>query len=345
MKEWYLIGDSTKPNMIGGYENQGFIDCKDDAFAEALTTDIASTVTLFNYDLSESQEIRGIIEGNTADTSLKSMERSILVSIGTLHSGDYIFFEEEYWIVDGRPGNNKTYEKATIRECQYNLRWQKNDGTIVERWAAHSSASKYDVGETGNKTITLTSNNFSIIIPYDKDGLTIDGKRVFIDTAEVPQKVFKITRADDVLFLHGSHGGTLSLIADKTELNTDTDRPDLRLCDYISPITSTPSLPSEETTDLVAAISGDTNLKVGFPRTYTVTFADKDGNEVDWNDVEFSWNIVSGFDSDNIQQTVTNNKIELFTDDESLIDEKIALQLLINTVVYSTITISISDII
>lgn len=52
MKEWYLIGNKTKPNMLGGYENQGFLDYKEDAFAESLETDIATTVLLCNSDLS-----------------------------------------------------------------------------------------------------------------------------------------------------------------------------------------------------------------------------------------------------------------------------------------------------
>ena len=227
MQEWYLIGNNTKPNMIGGYENEGFLDCKDDAFYETLETDMADTVILYNYDLSESKEIRAIVEGNTADTQLKSMERSILVPVGTLHSGDYIFFEDEYWIVDGRPGNNKIYEKATLKECQYKLRWQKSDGTIIERFANLTSSSKYDVGENSNNTIILTSNNYLIIIPNDKDSMTLDGKRVFIDLSDIPEKVFKITRNDDVLFAHGSHGGTLNLIADTTEFNKDKDNQEL----------------------------------------------------------------------------------------------------------------------
>ena len=70
MKEWYLIGNNTKPNMLGGFENQSFTDYKDDAFAESLETDIAKTVTLHNYDLSVSTEIRCIIQGNSADTQL-----------------------------------------------------------------------------------------------------------------------------------------------------------------------------------------------------------------------------------------------------------------------------------
>lgn len=268
MKEWYLMTDNTRPNITSGFENEAFRNYKDDTLMESLDSDIADTVLLYNYDLSTHIKIKGIISGNLADTQLKSMERSIIVPIGTLHSGDYIFFEDEFWIVDGRPGNNKVYEKATLKECQYKLRWQKDDGTIVERWANLTSASKYDVGETGNNTIFLTSNNLTIIIPHDKDSLTIDGKRVFIDSSEIPEKVFKITRNDDVLFTHGLHGGTLNLIADKTELNLAVDRQDLRICDYISTEnvnTTLPSIIQNKTGISKASISfsGKPVLKIG----------------------------------------------------------------------------------
>lgn len=296
MKEWYLIGNKTKPNMLGGYENQSFVDYKEDAFSESLETDIASTILLFNHDLSQSIELRGIIQGNVADSSLKSMERCILVPIGTLHSGNYIFFEDEYWLVDGRPGNNGEYEKAVLKECQYKIKWQKDDGTIIERWANFTSASKYDVGESGNSTIILSSNNFTILIPHDEDGLTLDGKRIFVDTSETPKKVFKITRNDDVLFLHGSHGGTLSLIADKTEFNPNRDNQELRICDYIDPSSHLPPTPSEpdETTDLLTAritFKGNHDLKIGGNyKSISGYFEDLYGNQTS---IVGTWDIIT----------------------------------------------------
>ena len=346
MKEWYLIDRPSTTS--GGYENEAFNDYRNDAIYDMLETDLADTVTIYNYDLSESKEIRGIIEGNTADTQLKSMERSILVPVGTLHSGDYIFFEDEYWIVDGRPGNNKIYEKATLKECQYKLRWQKDDGTIVERFANLTSSSKYDVGENRNNTIILTSNNYLIIMPNDKDSMTIDGKRVFIDLSDIPEKVFKITRNDDVLYNHHTHGGTLNLIADKTELNKEKDNQELWLCDYIdisSPSTPTPPKPSnpDETADLSAKISGNTNLRIGVTRTYTVTLSDKEGNAVQWNDTKYSWNVISDFD---VRQTVTENKISLTVEDEDFIDSSFLLQVikLNDSSVLSEIEITVIDV-
>ena len=280
MKEWYLT--NPKPNITSGYENDALSEYAQDNFTDVLETTFSDTALLFNYSLSESKEIKCIIQGNIANTQLKSMERTILVPIGTLHSGDYVFFEDEYWIVDGRPGNNKSYEKATLKECQYKLRWQKDDGTIIERWVYLTSSSKYDVGENGNNTIVLTSNNYLITIPNDEDSMTLDGKRVFIDLSDIPEKVFKITRNDDVLFAHGSHGGTLNLIADKVELNKEKDNQELRICDYIDSSTPPPQ-PStpDETEDLFAKITfkGTQELKIGGNyKTLTGSFVDNDSN-------------------------------------------------------------------
>ena len=338
MKEWYLLTSDTCPNSTGGYENDAFVDYKDDAFQEVLQTDMATSVSLYNSDLSESKEIRCIVQGNTADTQLKSLERIVLVPIGTLKAGMYILFENRYWLVTGYPGNNKIYEKATIILCQYKLRWQDDSGQIIERWANFTSASKYDTGENGNQTIFLTSNNFTVWVPEDDDAFTLDKKRVFIDrNVKNPTKVFEITRSDDVLYLFGEdHGGILSFIADKTELNLEVDRPDLGLCDYKEPTPLPPD--SDETTDLLAVISGKSNLINGFSRTYSVEFKDNNGNIK--QDVDFTWNVESDFD---VQQTINGNQIELSVDDESLIGSSFVLQALVHDKVLSEFEIMITS--
>lgn len=338
MQEWYLLTSDTRPNATGGYENDAFLDYKDDAFQEALQTDISTTVTLYNYNLTKSRQIRCIIQGNTADTQLKSLERTVLASIGTLKAGMYILFEDRYWLITGYPGNNKIYEKATMILCQYKLRWQDDSGKVIERWANFTSASKYDTGHSGNQTIMLTSNNFTIWIPEDDDSATLDTRRVFIDRDEVhPTKVFEITRSDDVLYLFGEeHGGILSFIADKDELNLSVDRPDLGLCDYKEP-TPLPPEP-DETTDLSAVISGKSNLINGFSRTYSVEFKDSNGDIK--QDVDFTWNVESDFD---VQQTISGNQIELSVDDKSLIGSSFILQILVQDKVLSEFEITITS--
>ena len=338
MKEWYLLTSDTHPNSIGGYENDSFVDYKNDAFTEALQTDLASIVILYNYDLTYSQEIRCVIQDNTASTQLKSLERTILAPIGTLKAGMYILFEDRYWLITGYPGNNKIYEKATMILCQYKLRWQDDTGKVIERWANFTSASKYDVGHSGNQTIMLTSNNFTIWIPEDDDSATLDTRRVFIDRDAIhPTKVFEITRSDDVLYLFGeAHGGILSFIADKDELNLEVDRPDLGLCDYKEPAPLPPE--PDETTDLSAVISGKSNLINGFSRTYSVEFKDSNGDIK--QDIDFTWNVESDFD---VQRTINGNKIELSVDDKSLIGSSFILQILVQDKVLSEFEITITS--
>lgn len=337
MKEWYLIGNNTKPNMIGGYENQAFLDYKDDAFAESLDTDIAKSVILYNYDLSESTEIRCIVQGNSADTQLKSMERVGLFVRGTVKAGMYIFYENRYWLITGYPSYNGIYEKAVMQLCQYKLRWQNAKGEIIERWICASSAAKYDTGEKSNSTIVLSTDNLTLLLPNDDESLDLDGKRVFIDKREVnPTKVYKITRTDSILYDFGEeHGGILSFIADKTELNTTTDRQDLRLCDYIEVSDDTPN-PSEdpttppenpdEMTDLRATITfkDSQELKIGgTTKTLTGSFVDSDDNVT--TDIGI-WEVITIDELlPYLKYTITDNTLKINVLDTDLIDSKVRI--------------------
>lgn len=340
MQEWYLLMPDTRPNITGGYENESFIDYKDDAFYEMLQTDIASNVLLYNSDLSSSSIIRCVIQGNTADTQLKSMERVGLFSCGTVKAGMYIYFEDRYWLITGYPGTNGIYEKATMVLCQYKLRWQNSSGDIIERWCNGTSASKYDMGENGNSTITLSSNTFALLLPDDELVLELDGKRVFIDKHKTtPTKVYKVTRSDDILYDYGdSHGGILSFIADKTELNPITDNQELRICDYHSPTPSPEPPVPDETTDLSAVISGGNTLRCGRAKSWTVTFLDQNGNEI--VDQNFQWKVDSEYD---VKQVVDGQRIQLKVDDEQLIDCSFLLSVIVDDNVIAKVEITIID--
>ena len=338
MKEWYLM-NNHKPNTVSGYEGDILTDFAQSNFTDVLETAFSDAVLLYNHDLSDCKEIRCVIQGNSADTYLKSMERVALFPIGTVKAGMYIFFENRYWLITGYPSNNKSYEKATLVLCQYKLKWQNANGDIVERWINASSGSKYDVGESETKTITLASDNLILLIPDDEETLNLDGKRVFIDKRPVPTKVYKITRSDDILFDYGVHGGILSFITDRKELNEATDNQELGICDYNPP--TTPPEEDDETTissgTITGTISGNKSLKVGFARTYTANLVDEDGNAVEWSD-EFKWNVVSDIE---VGLTENGDQIELLVDDEDLVDSTFFLQILNGNSVITQIEITV----
>ena len=116
----------------------------------------------------------------------------------------------------------------------------------------------------------------------------------------------------------------------------------MRICDYIdasSPLPPTPSEP-DETTDLRCVISGNTNLKNGYIRTYTATFTDKNGNPIDWQDVNYQWNVVSDFE---VNQTTNENKITVSVNDENLIGGSFFVSVCIDEIILSEIKINIVE--
>ena len=333
MKEWYLM-DNHKPNVVSGYEGDILSDFAQSNFNDVLETTFSDSVILYNYDLSDAKEIRCVIQGNSADTRLNSIKRTGLFPIGTVKAGMYVYFDNAFWLITGYPSSNRSYEKATLDICQYKLKWQNSKGDIIERWGNFTSASKYDDGLQDGRTIVLSSDNLNILLPNDEESLGLAYRRVFIDTKTLPEKVYIISRTDDVLYNFGEHGGILSFIADKTELDIRNDNQELGICDYISPI---PPKDDDETTILSANIVGNTNLKVGFERTYTATILDESGNVVEWSD-DYHWNVVSLID---VGVNAIGNKAKVLVEDDDLVDEKFKLQVLTGEVLVGEIVVTI----
>ena len=324
MKERMKIsGISPRDEMIRDGQN---------LLKEELEHDTSYSPTMYFYDAENEKDdkLANFRVYGRKNSSLNGNYMNYLTTYDNpVKIGDYIHDtkDDTYWLVYTAFNVNDIEYTGKLIQCNYLLRWQLSDGKIVQRWTNIVSASKYDTGENGNSTIVLSSNNFTILMGYCDEALELEEKRVFIDIRKVPKKVFKITRGDDVLYNAGSIGMLLSFIADKTELNKDKDNQELGICDYIHPATPTPPKPSnpDETADLSAKISGNTNLRIGVTRTYTVTLSDKEGNAVQWNDTKYSWNVISDFD---VRQTVTENKISLTVEDEDFIDSSFLLQVI-----------------
>ena len=336
-----ITGHTPREEMIRDGQN---------LLKEELEHDSSYSPTMFFYDSDNKVDDRlaNLRVYGRKNSSLNGNYMNFLTTYDNpVKIGDYIHDtkDDTYWLVYNSFNVNDVHYEGKLIQCNYPLKWQLSNGKVVERWANIVSASKYDTGETGNATIVLSSNNFTVLIGFCEEGYELEGKRVFIDKRNInPEKVFKMTRGDDVLFDSGNMGALFSFIADKTELNKDEDRPDLKLCNYIEIDTEdSPTTPPEnpdEMTVLSATISGNKNLKVGFSRTYTATITDADDNAVEWDNT-YSWNVVSDFE---VGQEIDGNTIKLLVDNEDLIDEKFKLQVLNNSVVNSEIIITIVNV-
>ena len=327
---------------------------------EELEHDSSYSPTLFFYDpvlRQDDREANLRVYGRKYSSLNGNYENFLTTYDNPVKIGEYLHDtkDDTYWLVYNSFNVNDVHYEGKLIQCNYLLKWQLSNGEIVERWANIVSASKYDVGENANSTLILTSNNYTILIGYCDEGFELEDKRVFIDMKPVnPTKVFKITRSDDVLYNSGVIGSILGFIADKSELDKDRDRQDLRICDYIDIEEHSSTNPSSnpddditnETTVLSAEIIGNSELKLGFSRTYTAIFTDNMGDSVNLEDVDFGWHVVSDFDSF-IEKAVNGNKITLKVTNEDLIDCTFNLECRLNydNSVIGKLEISIIDLV
>lgn len=241
--------------------------------------------------------------------------------------GDYIYDEADntYWICTESFNINNIHYEGRVTQCNWILRWQRPDGTVLEYPCQDRNATQYNSGEAGNATMTLGSSQHMEMIQANEDTLALASpKRFYIDKGnKIP---YVVTQNDSTAY---NYGKGICMITVMQDVNREgVDRPDLGICDYISP--TTPPENDDETTILSNAttgtISGNKNLKVGFERIYTASLVDEDGNAVDLSD-DFSWNIVSDFE---VTSSIDGGSITLLVEDEDYIDSTFGLQVLDN---------------
>lgn len=151
---------------------------------------------------------------------------------------------------------------------------------------------------------------------------------------------YVITQNDTTASNYGK--GICNITVTQDVRREDKDRPDLGICDYIdpsSPLPPTPSVP-DETTDLSAVISGNRSLRNSYERTYTVNFVDIDGNTIDWQKVDYRWNIAANFD---VKQTIINNQMTVSVNDENLIGNTFLVQIITTNKVAAEIRVDITE--
>ena len=263
-------------------------------------------------------------------------------------AGDYVEWADSMWLVLNADSDDEVYIDGNLRQCQHRIYWQKADGTIISRYAYTENASAYNNGETGNNTITLQSNQFMVYLPYDEETAELDnGKRIHMSRSNAKCKPYELTRPDDITYGFGEKG-VLNIIFTQTQYNHENDRlitledgTQAWICDYIDSTPTPPTSNPNETADLSATISSNGNLKVGFYRTYTAKFTDKNGDAVDVDASRITWNVDSGFA---VEKVEFGNKIKLKVSDDYLVGETFKLECIVDGTVVGSIEITVFDI-
>lgn len=286
-------------------------------------------------------------DGNTFKKKIKSVHGN------KFNLGDYVKWNNQMWLITLVDVDEKTWNRGYMYLCTVPLRWQNLEGKIIERWVYAEDFTKYSNGVTGNNTITVGDNQYGLTLPVDEETKRLKRDMRFpmdFDDSEQPD-IYKLTNrkvklSDNQYF---GRGGTMVVTMSFDAFNPNDDKKvtmkngqEVWICNYNNSHTPLPPTPSEpnETTDLRCVISGNTNLKNGYRRSYTVTFTDKDSNSIDWQKVNYQWKVVSDFE---VKQTITDNKITVSVNDENLIGGSFLVQIVVGEIVLSDIKINIVE--
>lgn len=294
----------------------------------------------------------------TRDTEGNTFKKKIKAKHSTpFNLGDYIEWNNQHWLVTLIDPDEKAYHSGYMYLCTVPLRWQNSKGKIVERWAYSEDFTRYTSGVAANNTISIGDNQYGLTLPTDEETKQLKRDMRFpidLDDSEQPD-IYKLTNRKVNLNnnQYFGRGSNMVITLSYDAFNKDYDKcitlengSSIWIAGYIPSPTTTPdpdpidpNTPNE-TANLFATISGNTSLKVGFSRSYSVTFTDQDGAAV--TDVDFEWKINSKF-TDKIRQTVSGRTINLRVDDDTLIGESFFIEIIIENKVVGNIKITIVE--
>ena len=215
--------------------------------------------------------------------------------------------------------------------CNWILKWQKKDGTILEYPCHDMNSTQYNSGEQSNRNFVIGSSQHMITLPCDENTVELSTpQRFYLDKAVNNPTTFIVTQNDTTSHNYGKKGLVKVTVMEHPN-NSETDRPDLGICDYIdmsnqNAVESAPISVMDESSNkmLKAVIEYDTTVikSGGDSQIFIGKFYDEKGNEV--QGAMPYWTITCDF-FDKLIVEETNNRVSIGIDDDSYIDEEFKL--------------------
>lgn len=201
---WYALNSSN----LSGFEETNFLGDKG-GFIELVNSFIGKTVQIYgDRSTNTPVSVRAIIQNVTADTPANADQRQILTEIGKLQCGQYIKFDNRWWLVVSLVDNNMVYEKAVIWYCNYIVKFKSPTTTLeVSYPVVSNNATQYNSGVESNKTMTVGSTQRLLFVPYNTETIVVDHDfRLLIDRRVSKPTAYKVTQVDTEQFDYDGYG-------------------------------------------------------------------------------------------------------------------------------------------
>lgn len=256
-----------------------------------------------------------------------SAANGVTVKFQTLYDtpvvvGDIIYNskEDEYLICTEAFNIDDINYKGKFTLCNWILKWQKKDGTVLEYPCYDMNSTQYNSGEQSNRNFTIGSSQHMITLPYDENTVELSSpQRFYLDKATINPTTFIVTQNDTTSHNYGKKG-LVKVTVYEYQNNPDTDRPDLGICDYIDINANyEEDICCCRVSKSVIEYSADVIKSGGDSQVFIGKFYDDIGNEV--VDVPPHWEVVCDF-SDKLIVEEFGNCLSIGIDDDDYIDEE-----------------------
>lgn len=267
-----------------------------------------------------------------------SAANGVTVKFQTLYDtpvvvGDIIYDinQDEYLICTEAFDIDGIHYKGKFTLCNWILKWQKKDGTILEYPCHDINSTQYNSGEQSNRNFVIGSSQHMITLPCDENTKELSTpQRFYLDKATVNPTSFIVTQNDTTSYNYGKKG-LVKVTVYEFPNNSATDRPDLGICDYIDVANKNTTEPtpinnmSENSNRVLKAVI-DYNTTViksgGDSQMFIGKFYDEKGNEV--KDIAPHWTVICPFSNKLIVKELDNG-LSIGIDDDAYIDEEFKL--------------------
>lgn len=261
-----------------------------------------------------------------------SAANGVTVKFQTLYDtpvvvGDIIYDtkEDEYLICTEAFNIDNIHFKGKFTLCNWILKWQNKDGKILEYPCYDMNSTQYNSGEQSNRNFVIGSSQHMLTLPCDENTIELSTpQRFYLDKAVNNPTTFIVTQNDTTSYNYGKKG-LVKVTVYEHPVNSETDRPDLGICDYID--MSAGSKDAGTTIEencckaYKAVIEYNTNVikSGGDSQMFIGKFYDDTENEV--TDMVPHWTIICDF-SDKLTVKEVGNSLSIGIDDDAYIDEE-----------------------
>lgn len=267
-----------------------------------------------------------------------SAANGVMVKFQTLYDtpvavGDIVYDtkKDEYLICTEAFDIDGMHYKGKFTLCNWILKWQKKDGTILEYPCHDINSTQYNSGEQSNRNFVIGSSQHMLTLPWDENTVELSTpQRFYLDKATVNPTSFIVTQNDTTSYNYGKKG-LVKVTVYEYPNNSATDRPDLGICDYIdvsnqnaSEVGLVQTMSANSNRMLKAVIDYNTTVikSGGDSQMFIGKFYDEKGNEV--QGVTPHWTVVCPFSNKLIVKEVDNG-VSIGIDDDTYIDEEFKL--------------------